>query len=224
MKKQFITEATRLQKLAGIITESQERDLNENQVSSTQYAIRVLNNFKRSRPFDTPTILRKLNALKDNIERQYDTEEIGNEMVYLELEDLEDTLNNGADITAAIDNTVSNLEGTENNGEGNIAGSTNYNETSNENALGILWRRATPEDDYDEDTEFIWIEPNMRKILTSFYKSLGSNNYEGIREEIEGIMYETGPSDWGSEVDMTVGEFLQRIKETYEEFGFGGES
>jgi hypothetical protein len=31
MKKQFITEATRLQKLAGIITESQERNLNENQ-------------------------------------------------------------------------------------------------------------------------------------------------------------------------------------------------
>lgn len=30
MKKQFITEAQRLQKLAGIITESQERDLNEN--------------------------------------------------------------------------------------------------------------------------------------------------------------------------------------------------
>jgi hypothetical protein len=30
MKKQFITEATRLQKLAGIITESQYRELNEN--------------------------------------------------------------------------------------------------------------------------------------------------------------------------------------------------
>jgi hypothetical protein len=29
MKKQFITEATRLQKLAGIITESQYRELNE---------------------------------------------------------------------------------------------------------------------------------------------------------------------------------------------------
>lgn len=32
MKKQFITEATRMQKLAGIITESEYKQLNENQI------------------------------------------------------------------------------------------------------------------------------------------------------------------------------------------------
>ena len=110
MKKQFITEATRLQKLAGIITESQERNLNENEFSVDDYALRVLKFFKRSQPFDTPTILRRLEVLKNNIERLYDTQEIGAETVYLELEDLEDALNNGEDLTTAIDNAIDNLE------------------------------------------------------------------------------------------------------------------
>ena len=37
MKKQFITEATRLQKLAGIITESQYKELNEAQIAFGNY-------------------------------------------------------------------------------------------------------------------------------------------------------------------------------------------
>jgi hypothetical protein len=78
-------------------------------IEAIDYTIRILNNFKRVKPFDVPTILNKLESLKKYIEDQYDTQEIGPETAYIELEDLEDALNNNEDITTAIDNTISNL-------------------------------------------------------------------------------------------------------------------
>ena len=84
--------------------------LSENRHEAANYALKILTNFKRSTPLDVPTILRKLESLKDYIENQYDTEEMGAEDAYVALEDLEDALNNGEDIITAIDNAISNLD------------------------------------------------------------------------------------------------------------------
>jgi hypothetical protein len=123
MKKQFITEAKRLQKLAGIITESQYRELNENL---------NLNNL----PPDLP-------------------------------------------------------------------------------AMGALWRLTTPEDDYS--SEYMWIEDNVKSLLTQLYKSLGEDDDEGIDEVTSSITYDMSPTDYN--IDGTVQEFLQGFKNSYEKFG-----
>ena len=108
MKQSLNEQFRRMQKLAGILKESQ---LNEaSGIEAVDYTIRILNNFKRSNPFDSPTILQKLESLKKYIENQYDTEEIGPEMAYVELDDAIDALNNGDDVMTTINNAIDNLE------------------------------------------------------------------------------------------------------------------
>lgn len=85
----------------------------------------------------------------------------------------------------------------------------------NEPALGILWREATPEDDVS--SEYVWIEDNVRNILTRLYKSLGEEDDDAIKEVIDALFYEMSPLDQG--ITSTVGEVLQGFKEEYEEFG-----
>jgi hypothetical protein len=94
--KQFLAEGKLLDESTGI--------------GASDYAIRILNNFKHSKPLDLPTVLKKIESLKDYINNEYDTQEVGAENVYIELEDLEDTLKHGGDIIASINDAISNLD------------------------------------------------------------------------------------------------------------------
>jgi hypothetical protein len=79
-------------------------------IGASDYVIRILNNFKRSKPLDLPTVLKKIESLKDYIDNEYDTQEAGAENVYVELEDLEDILKHGGDIITSINDAISNLD------------------------------------------------------------------------------------------------------------------
>jgi hypothetical protein len=85
----------------------------------------------------------------------------------------------------------------------------------NKPALGILWRKATPEDGIS--SEYEWMEDNVRDILTRLYKSLGEEDNDAIQEVIDSLFYEMSPVDQG--ITSTVGEILQAFKEEYERFG-----
>ena len=92
-----------------------ENQINEaTGIDAVDYTVKILNNFKRSNPFDAPTILKKAESLKNYINNQYDTEEIGAEMAYTEIDDMIDALNNGDDIMTVIDNAIANLNLKEN--------------------------------------------------------------------------------------------------------------
>jgi hypothetical protein len=82
-------------------------------------------------------------------------------------------------------------------------------------ANGILWRLATPEDDVS--SKYVWIENNVRSILTRLYRSLGEEDNEEIYDVISSITYELSPLDY--DIEGTVREFLQGFKEEYENFG-----
>jgi hypothetical protein len=85
----------------------------------------------------------------------------------------------------------------------------------NRPGLGILWREATPED--NSASEYVWIEGNVRNLLTRLYKSLGEEDDDAIQEVISSIFYEMSPVDWG--ITSTIGDVVQGCKEEYEEFG-----
>ena len=85
----------------------------------------------------------------------------------------------------------------------------------NKPALGILWRKATPEDGVS--SKYVWMEDNVRDILTRLYKSLGEEDDDAIQEVIDSLFYEMSPVDQG--ITSTVGEILQAFKEEYERFG-----
>ena len=82
-------------------------------------------------------------------------------------------------------------------------------------AMGTLWRLATPEDNVS--SEYVWIEDNLKSILTQLYKSLGENDDEGIDEVTSSVSYELSPIDYN--IEGTVQEFLQGFKDEYEKFG-----
>jgi hypothetical protein len=82
-------------------------------------------------------------------------------------------------------------------------------------AMGTLWRLTTPEDDYS--SEYMWIEDNVKNLLTQLYKSLGEDDDEGIDEVTSSVSYEMSPTDYN--IDGTVQEFLQGFKNEYEKFG-----
>ena len=112
MKPTLNEQLARMQKLAGIIKENQVSEATG--IDAVDYTVKILNKFKRSIPFDAPTILKKAESLKNYIESQYDTEEIGAEMAYTEVDDMIDALNNGDDIMTTIDNAIANLNLSEN--------------------------------------------------------------------------------------------------------------
>lgn len=112
MKQNLNKQFTRMQKIAGLIKENQVSEATG--ISAVDYTVRILNKFKRSIPFDAPTILKKAESLKNYIESQYDTEEIGAEMAYTEVDDMIDAINNGDDIMSAIDTAIANLNLSEN--------------------------------------------------------------------------------------------------------------
>ena len=107
MKPTLNEQLARMQKLAGIIKENQVSEATG--IDAVDYTVRILNKFKRSVPFDAPTILKKAESLKNYIESQYDTEEIGAEMAYTEIDDMIDAVNNGDDIMSVIDTAIANL-------------------------------------------------------------------------------------------------------------------
>ena len=112
-----LNEIKRMQQLAGLITESQLSEAEENE--AVNYTIKILSNFKRSKPFDAATILRKAESLKSYIDNQYDTEEIGAEMAYTEVDDLIDALKRGDNVLYAVDSAINNLTGDTYTGEEN---------------------------------------------------------------------------------------------------------
>ena len=107
MKPTLNEQLARMQKLAGIIKENQVSEVTG--IDAVDYTVRILNKFKRSVPFDATTILKKAESLKNYIESQYDTEEIGVEMAYTEIDDMIDAVNNGDDIMSVIDTAIANL-------------------------------------------------------------------------------------------------------------------
>ncbi len=112
MEKNLNEQFTRMQKIAGVIKENQVSEATG--IGAVDYTVRILNKFKRSIPFDAPTILKKAESLKNYVESQYDTEEIGAEMAYTEVDDMIDAINNGDDIMSAIDTAIANLNLSEN--------------------------------------------------------------------------------------------------------------
>lgn len=112
MKQNLNEQFTRMQKIAGVIKENQVSETTG--IGAVDYTVRILNKFKRSIPFDAPTILKKAESLKNYVESQYDTEEIGAEMAYTEVDDMIDAINNGDDIMSAIDTAIANLNLSEN--------------------------------------------------------------------------------------------------------------
>lgn len=112
MEKNLNEQFIRMQKIAGLIKENQVSEATG--IGAVDYTVRILNKFKSSIPFDAPTILKKAESLKNYVESQYDTEEIGAEMAYTEVDDMIDAINNGDDIMSAIDTAIANLNLSEN--------------------------------------------------------------------------------------------------------------
>ena len=95
------------------------------------------------------------------------------------------------------------------------------NLSPNQSAMGVLWRLATPEDDvYTYDQEYVWIEDNVKDLLTQLYKSLGEDDEDGIDEVTSSITYEMSPTDY--DIEGTVQKFLQGFEDEYKKFGLEG--
>jgi hypothetical protein len=65
-----------------------------------------------------------------------------------------------------------------------------YNAKMNENmfddnnkAFGILYRKATPEDDYDPSIEYLWIEQNVEKYME--HLGYGDDSYDVATEVMD---------------------------------------
>jgi hypothetical protein len=85
------------------------REIKEYPIDSNIYAARILNKFHLATPLDVPTILRKLESLKNSVGNLYSKQKNRNELVYIELENFKEVLNTGDSIVTAIDNTIDNL-------------------------------------------------------------------------------------------------------------------
>ena len=217
MKPTLNEQLARMQKLAGIIKENQVSEATG--IDAVDYTVRILNKFKRSVPFDVPTILKKAESLKNYIENQYDTEEIGAEMAYTEIDDMIDAVNNGNDIMSVIDTAIANLNLSESKGAYKdskvnfgkfknveyykvnnelylvVTNSDNFKEIENSMDFG--------DRDYLEDQEKSFLNDTVDKLaneMSNYLTSIGVENeiYDnqiGYGQEIDNLIVAINPND-----------------------------